>query len=141
MSGTQTETTVFKIQNQTEFHSPTYSCDHLASGERSSRLNSQPSCLANQLKILSHRKPKDECSEPHVQDKQESSPIPSPFVVSLATANHPMIALLEREVLEGEVPHSNNLETSLGRLTFVVLIGSDILYKNLSVINKLSCRS
>jgi hypothetical protein len=46
----------------------------------------------------------------------------TPCSLSLATVNHPMIAAMERKVLEGEVPHSNNLEMSLGRLTSKPLI-------------------
>jgi hypothetical protein len=67
----KTETTVFKIKDQTEFYSPTYSCAY--SVEQSSKLNSQPPWLANQLEILSRRKSKDECYDPQIPDKQESS--------------------------------------------------------------------
>jgi hypothetical protein len=89
MSAKHTENTVFKYKTKTGFYSPTYSCAHLASGERSSELNSQPPWLVNQLEILSHRKSKDECYDPQNQTSKKARLYHPLFSLSLAIANHP----------------------------------------------------
>jgi hypothetical protein len=89
MSGKHTENAVFKYKTKTEFYSPTYSCAHLASGERSSELNSQPPWLANQLEMLSQRNPKDECYDPQNQTSKKAGLYHPLFPLSLAIANHP----------------------------------------------------
>jgi hypothetical protein len=90
----------------------------LASGERSSKLKIQPLWLANQLKILSRRKSKDECYDPQKQTSKKARLYHPLFPFHSRESLTLMIAVLEQEVLKGQVLHRNNLETSPGWLSF-----------------------
>jgi hypothetical protein len=83
-----------------------------------SGLNSQPPWLANGLEMLSRRK--------HgfltlTHNTSKKSRLYHPLFPFTRDSESPMTALMERKVFEGEVLHSNNLETSLGRLNVCIL--------------------
>jgi hypothetical protein len=121
MSGTHTENAIFKYKTKTGFYSPTYSCANLASSERSSELNSQTPLAGQTTRDALSKKTKRRVLWPSKPDKQESSPLPTPFSLSLAIANHPDDSLVGTEVLEGQVLDRRRRDGSAVQYQYVIL--------------------